>query len=252
MFHIPGEKPISGGDCHRDTGSAKKKWCASLQFMMFLQLTEFEPQNLCHFLGGQQLNSLFWTMVVISQLIQQIFGVTLWSGRPPGTCHRIFSITQSGSPVIGECFGNWLVVWNMAFIFPNTWDDPIWLIFFRVVETTNQEMSMSWLMWLAELFNGFDDWNIKVKARHAFFETSPVNHRKPIHWIETPHSVPSFQLFSFQQRAAKSRTMTNYVYYDIVNDYVCEYVTMFVVYICLLYKLRLKISKILRMTLITH
>ena len=40
--------------------------------------------------------------------------------------------------------------------------------------------------------------------------------------------------------------MTNYVYYDIVNDYVCEYVTMFVVYICLLYKLRLKISKILK------
>ena len=33
----------------------------------------------------------------------------------------------------------WLVVWNMAFIFPNSWDDdPIWLIFFRGVETTNQ------------------------------------------------------------------------------------------------------------------
>jgi hypothetical protein len=34
---------------------------------------------------------------------------------------------------------NWLVVWNMAFIFPNSWDDdPIWLMFFRGVESTNQ------------------------------------------------------------------------------------------------------------------
>ena len=32
----------------------------------------------------------------------------------------------------------WLVVWNI-FIFPNSWDnDPIWLIFFKGVETTNQ------------------------------------------------------------------------------------------------------------------
>ena len=36
----------------------------------------------------------------------------------------------------------WLVVWNMNFIFPSSWDDdPIWLpniIFFSGVETTNQ------------------------------------------------------------------------------------------------------------------
>ena len=33
---------------------------------------------------------------------------------------------------------SWLVVWNMAFIFPKSWDDdPIWLIFFRGLETTN-------------------------------------------------------------------------------------------------------------------
>ena len=34
----------------------------------------------------------------------------------------------------------WLVVWNMAFIFPVSWEchHPNWLIFFRGVETTNQ------------------------------------------------------------------------------------------------------------------
>jgi hypothetical protein len=32
-----------------------------------------------------------------------------------------------------------LVVWNMNFIFPNSWDDdPIWLILFKMVKTTNQ------------------------------------------------------------------------------------------------------------------
>ena len=36
----------------------------------------------------------------------------------------------------------WLVVWNI-FMFPNSWDDdPIWLIFFREVETTNQNISI--------------------------------------------------------------------------------------------------------------
>ena len=36
---------------------------------------------------------------------------------------------------------HWLVVWNMNFIFPNSWDDdPIWLIFLEGVETTNQIM----------------------------------------------------------------------------------------------------------------
>ena len=34
---------------------------------------------------------------------------------------------------------NWLVVWNMNFIFPYIGNNnPIWLIFFRGVETTNQ------------------------------------------------------------------------------------------------------------------
>ena len=34
---------------------------------------------------------------------------------------------------------HWLVVWNMAFIFPYIGNNnPIWLIFFRGVETTNQ------------------------------------------------------------------------------------------------------------------
>ena len=33
----------------------------------------------------------------------------------------------------------WLVAWNMTFLFPFSWDDdPIWLIFFNGVETTNQ------------------------------------------------------------------------------------------------------------------
>ena len=32
-----------------------------------------------------------------------------------------------------------LVVWDITFIFPNSWDDDsIWLIFFRGIETTNQ------------------------------------------------------------------------------------------------------------------
>jgi len=41
-----------------------------------------------------------------------------------------------------DCFNQfWLVVWNMNFIFPNSWDDdPIWLILFEGVETTNQIM----------------------------------------------------------------------------------------------------------------
>jgi hypothetical protein len=34
---------------------------------------------------------------------------------------------------------HWLVVWNMAFIFPYIGNNnPIWIIFFRGVETTNQ------------------------------------------------------------------------------------------------------------------
>ena len=34
---------------------------------------------------------------------------------------------------------SWLVVWNMAFIFHNIWDNPShWLIFFKMVKTTNQ------------------------------------------------------------------------------------------------------------------
>ena len=44
----------------------------------------------------------------------------------------------------------WLVVWNMAFIFPNSWDDdPIWRTpsFFRGIETTSSWFwEISWCL----------------------------------------------------------------------------------------------------------
>ena len=45
---------------------------------------------------------------------------------------RVFSTTNNHN-------NNWLVVWNIFFIFHNIWDNPSrWLIFFTGVETTNQ------------------------------------------------------------------------------------------------------------------
>ena len=59
----------------------------------------------------------------------------------------------------------WLVVWNMAFIFPNSWDDdPIWRIFFRGVETTNQIIIV--FLFPLELYTSF-----------IFFLVSPVSNR---------------------------------------------------------------------------
>ena len=47
------------------------------------------------------------------------------------------------------CILIWLVVWNMVFILHNIWDNfPHWLIFFKMVKTTNQLCILMWLMHL--------------------------------------------------------------------------------------------------------
>ena len=62
-------------------------------------------------------------------------GSVAWLDQTP----QHWNTTQWMESNIGLIIHNWLVVWNMAVIFPNSWDNvPIWLIFIRGVETTNQ------------------------------------------------------------------------------------------------------------------
>ena len=48
-------------------------------------------------------------------------------------CWKPPFLISSDQPAYDNINGyNWLMVWNMTFIFPNSWDDdPIWLIFFQ-------------------------------------------------------------------------------------------------------------------------
>ena len=61
--------------------------------------------------------------------------------------------------VVGMIDG-WLVVWNMAFIFPNSWDDPIWqksfLFFRRVGIPPTREWLMEWLFFSMGIKTGWE------------------------------------------------------------------------------------------------
>ena len=81
----------------------------------------------------------------------------------------------------------WLVVWNMTFIFPSTWNShPNWLMFFRGVETTNQKRTDGWFEWIFMSFN--DSFNVglcwREKAPFYYWGSS----RQFGHWELFPYA----------------------------------------------------------------
>ena len=81
---------------------------------------------------------------------------------------------------------NWLAVWNMNFIFPNSWDDdPIWIIFFRGLKPSISEpvrqnfQPRKWRISKA--------WNWLVVFKRCFLSKG-LNHEIAIHCPGLSHA----------------------------------------------------------------
>ena len=85
-----------------------------------------------------------WTWLRHEAIFVKLLGYAQRMGELYGTFGSAGPVSQESQSIqilthTRRKGSSWLVVWNMAFIFHNIWDNPShWLIFFKMVKTTNQ------------------------------------------------------------------------------------------------------------------